>query len=133
MLLRLPIGNCRHQYIVYNTFLFKHAAFEVSSCPELTTDPPVIATTTEAVPVTCPIVAPSTATMMVVKDFQVLKIALPIVLIAIAIVVAVVIAGVVLCLRVGRNRYEEIDFNNSRSQRSTIKVLDNSALYDTPR
>lgn len=89
-------------------------------------------TKTESVPITEGVFKP-----VVVRDYQVLKIALPIALITILVVIAIVctVVGILLaCLKRGKQspRYD-IPLDSSVAPPSPVTVvLDNSALYNMP-
>ncbi len=73
----------------------------------------------------------ATAQPVVLRDYQVLEIALPIGIITIIVVITTVAIGVLLCVTRGRSQHKyEVPQNVPLSP--TPLLLDNSALYSTP-
>ncbi len=80
----------------------------------------------------------ATAQPVILRDYQALEIALPIGIITIIIVLTMVAIGVLLCVirgrsqQIGRSQHK-YDVPLSTPLNPTSLILDNSALYNTPR
>ncbi len=80
----------------------------------------------------------ATAQPVILRDYQALEIALPIGIITIIIVLTMVAIGVLLCVIRGRSQQirrsqHKYDVPLSTPLNPTSLILDNSALYNTPR
>ncbi len=72
----------------------------------------------------------ATVQQIVVKDYQVLEIALPIALLTLLVVIVTVVVGVLVCVSQGRKHVvHKYEIPQTTPISPTTRILDNSALY----
>ncbi len=98
----------------------------------MTTEPVTMETERPITEGTTRIVGVATAQQIVViRDYQVLEIALPVALSTLLIVIVIMIIGVLVCFIRGR-KYNKYDIPLTTPTSPTSTILDNSALCDSP-